>query len=403
MNAQSTLLARQPIFDRKTRAVGYEVLFRYSGGTSLGVASPEHATAEVGVQALLDIGLDRLVGAKRAWINIPRGTLVGGLWEFFPPDRVVLELLETVEADAEVVEAVKRARSLGYSIALDDFVLGERTSELVPLADYVKLDVVAHDPEGLVRTLEQLRRPDLALLAEKVETHAVCARMRELGCDLFQGYYFARPKLVKGRRLPNNRLALLRVVASLQDEHAPLEKIEELVRADVGLSYRLLRYVNSAAIGMLAPIESLRHAIMTLGLEKVRACVTVLLLTALDQRPDELITVSLVRARYCQFLCKFHGLDPHRGFLVGLFSSIDAFLDRDLSAIVKELGLADELVRALVAHEGDYGLVLEAAIACETAEFERVEGTRFLDGPLHEAYLDALTWTAEIQSGLASS
>jgi EAL and modified HD-GYP domain-containing signal transduction protein len=402
MKSQATLLARQPIFDRKTRAVGYEVLFRAGPEVVLGEASPEHATAEVGVQALLDIGLDRLVGRKNAWINIPRNVLVSGVWEFFPPERVVLELLEDIEADDEVLRSMQRARGLGYALALDDFVLSARTEALVPFADYVKLDVVALSDEELLRSIRALRRPKLEILAEKVETHAVYTRMRQMGCDLFQGYFFARPKLVKGRRLPNNRLALLRVVAGLQDANSSLERIEELIRADVGLSYRLLRYVNSVAIGMLAPIESIRHAIMTLGLDRVRACVMVLLLTAFDERPDELITMSLVRARYCQLLCEFQGLDAQRGFLVGLFSSIDAFLDRELSTVVKVMGLADELARALIDHEGELGLVLEAAIACETANWQRLGETKFFTSSSREAYLEALAWSAQVQAALTT-
>jgi EAL and modified HD-GYP domain-containing signal transduction protein len=403
MTSQSTLLARQPILDLKHRAVGYEVLFRSSGGARLGTATPDHATAEVGVQALLDIGLDRLVGSRRAWINIPRGALVSGLWEFFPPDRVVLEMLETIEADEQVITALRRARTKGYSIALDDFVLNERTQPLIPFANYVKVDVMAHDEAQLERLIHDLRRPKLALLAEKVETYAVSERMRALGCELFQGYFFAKPKLIHGKRIPSNRLALLRVVASLQDEHASLERVEELVHSDVGLSYRLLRYVNSVSVGMLAPIESLRHAIMALGLERVRACVMVLLLTSLDQRPDELITVSLVRARYCQLLCEFQGLDAQRGFLVGLMSAIDAFLDRDIASLIKEMALADDVARAIVSHEGELGLVLEAALACESADWEKLEGSRFLAGQAQAAYLEALAWSDGIQAGLSAS
>ena len=400
MKAQSTLVARQPIFDRNVRVAAYEILFRPGVDGASAAASPDSATAEVGVHAMLDLGLDQLVGHRNAWINIPRNVLVNGIYEFFPPERVVLELLETIEADEEVLCAIERARSLGFKIALDDFVLTGRTKDLVPLADFVKLDVLAFDEEGLQNAVRQLARPGLRLLAEKVETHEVFQRTGKLGCELFQGYFFARPQLVEGCRVPNNRLALLRVVGSLQDENVAIERLEELIRADVGLSYRLMRYVNSVAIGMAAPIESLRHAMMTLGMERVRACVLVLMLTAYDDKPDELITTSLIRARYCQLLCEFHGLNPQRGFLVGLLSAIDAFLDRKIESIVLEMGLSDELALALVSHGGDLGLVLETAIACESADWKRLGESRFGVDHSRETYMAALSWSAQLQSSL---
>lgn len=403
MKSQSALLARQPIFDRHVKVTAYEVLFRRDSDWSAQVDSPDGATAVVGVHALLDLGLDRVVGDRDVWINIPRNILVSGVYEFFPPKRVVLELLETIEADEEVMCAIRRARSLGFKIALDDFVLSDRTRALVPLADFVKLDMLALSEEELRMAVKELARPGLRLLAEKVETHTVFEFAIKLGFELFQGYFFARPQLVKSRRVISNRLALLRVVSGLQDENASLESIEELIKSDVGLTYRLMRYVNSAAIGRLAPIESMRHAIVTLGMERVRACVLVLMLTAHDDKPDELITTSLVRARYCQLLCEFHGLDSHRGFLVGLLSIIDAFLDRPIESIVREMGLADELARALISHEGDLGLVLDAAIACETADWERMSESRFAMDTQRDTYMAALSWSTQLQSSLAGT
>ena len=403
MNSQATLLARQPIFDRDIRVRAYEILFRTGGQDFADFSSPEHATAEVAVHALLDLGLDRLVGDRNAWINIPREVLVSGIHDFLPPDRVVLELLETIEADSEVLAAIERAKARGFKIALDDFVLNARTEALVPYADYVKLDVLAIGAEGLPAAVRALRRPGLRLLAEKVETHEMSQHAVRAGCELLQGYFFARPQVIESRRVPNNRMSLLRVVASLQDSNASLEEIEELIRSDVGLSYRLLRYVNSVAIGVVSPISSLRHAVMTLGLDRVRVCVLVLLLTASDDKPDELVTTSLIRARYCQVLCQFQGLDPQCGFLVGLLSAIDAFLDRTIESIVSEMSLTPDVARALIEREGDLGLVLESAIACESADWERLGGMNYGANTLRETYLDALAWSAQMQSSLTTS
>lgn len=402
MHALTTLVARQPILDQDLRTVAYEILFRSERPIGDGHTSPEFATGEVGVQALLDIGLDRLVGRRRAWINVPRGILVSGMWEFFPPERVVLELLETVEADPEVLESVQRARSMGYEIALDDFVPTERTSPLLSYCDYVKLDVLGRTEAELEPLVKSVRGRGRRLLAEKVETHEMFELSRRMECSLFQGYFFSRPKAITGRRLPNNRMVLLRVAATLQDERASMEQVEELVRADLGLSYRLLRYVNSAAVGLLAPIDSLRHAIMTLGTERVRACIMVLLLTGREQRPDELITISLVRARFCQLLARMQGLDPGQGFLVGLLSSIDAFLERDMTQLVQELGLADDLAHALCRREGPLGTVLQSAIACESAAWDSLAELGLDSGPARDTYLQAIDWSTHVEGGLSA-
>ncbi|HUR27545.1 MAG TPA: HDOD domain-containing protein [Planctomycetota bacterium] len=402
MNAQSALLARQPIFDRNVRVVGYEILFRATDSETNVISSPDRATAEVGVHALLDLGLDRIVGAHTGWINITRNILISGMYDFFPHERVVLELLETVEADAEVLAALERARSRGFTIALDDFELNDRTRALVPFADIVKLDVLALGEERFECATLELARPGLRLLAEKVETKAVFEHAKALHCSLFQGFFFARPEPLAGRSVKNNRMALLQLVGALVAEDASIDRIEELIRSDVGLSYRLLRYVNSVSIGMATPIQSIRHSVVTLGLDRVRACVLVLMLTAYDDKPNELVTLSLVRARYCQILCEFHGLDPQRGFLVGLMSSIDAFLDRKLESIVPEMGLSEELERALIAHEGNLGQVLDAAIACETADWERLSRSRFGPGSPCDTYMDALSWSMRMQASLAA-
>lgn len=401
MHPQSALLARQPIFDAKIRVCAYEVLFRAQSADTAVFADHDFATADVGVHALLDLGLERIAGDRAVWINIPRSVLVDHSYEFFPADRVVLELLETVEADEQALAAIARARSMGYQIALDDFVLNDRTRALVPLADFVKFDVLALGVDGLKAAIESVRRPGLRILAEKVETYEAFQNAVEAGCELFQGYFFARPQTMRGRRVPSNRVALLRVVAQLQDRHASLEEIENMIRSDVGLSYRLVRYVNSVSIGMRAKIESLRHAIMILGLERVRVCVWVLLLASNDDKPDELITTSLIRARYCQLLADFRGLDPQKGFLVGLLSSIDAFLDRDMEAIVREMGLNEEVSQALLTREGGLGEVLAAAIACEQADWESLERSTVRVNPLRETYLEALNWSARMQTSLS--
>ncbi|MBL8862432.1 MAG: HDOD domain-containing protein [Planctomycetes bacterium] len=403
MLADQVLVARQPISDRKGLLVAYELLFRSARGQGPTTEAPEVLTAIVAVQAILDIGLDELVGSVPAWINLPRTTLVSGQFNFLPRERVVLEVLEQVEADTEVVRALRTARKEGYRIALDDFVLNERTRPLLEVADYVKLDVLDRNPAEIRAAFEAVARPGLQVLAEKVETRAVRDVAMEVGYHLFQGYHFARPDIVPGRRMPTDRNALLRLLAELHDPATPLDRIEELVAADVGLGVRLLRYVNAVSVGVRGRFDSLRHAIVMLGLDRLRECVSMLVLAGLEEKPSQLVTMALVRARLCEQLgLRFAG-DAHRHFSGGLLSLIDAFLDQPLDEILTRMPLADELSRALLYREGPIGRSIEAAEACERADWGFLNGAPWDANTLRTCYVDALRWTGRVQSSLAEA
>lgn len=383
--------------------MAYELLFRSSVGNVADVHSPEAATAAVAVQAVMDIGLDELVGANRAWINLPRLALTGEQFRFLPPDRVVLEVLESVEADADVVRSLRRARESGYQVALDDFVLNERTAGLVELADYVKLDVLGRAEAEVASVVRSLERPGLRLLAEKVETRAVHEAGLRTGFHLFQGYYFARPDIVPGRRMPTDRNALLRLLSELQDPATPLERIETLVAADVGLGVRLLRYVNAVVFGVREPIDSLRHAIVMLGIDRLRDCVTMLLLSGLEGKPTQLVTLALVRARMCEMLGRRVRGEPHRHFSAGLLSLLDAFLDQRLEEILGQMDLTDDLVVALTQRKGELGASLQVAEACERADWTALEDAPWDAATLRACYVEAMSWSGRVQASLLAA
>ncbi|MCY2958882.1 MAG: HDOD domain-containing protein [Planctomycetota bacterium] len=402
MLAEEVLIARQPIFDRANGLTAYELLFRPEHGALVDSASPEVATAVVSVRSVMDIGLDELVGPVRAWVNFSRTALTEEHFRVLPPERVVLEVLESVVADAEVLRALRSARTAGYQIALDDYVLNERTAGLLEFADFVKLDMLGRSEAGLVDDLRSIARPGLRILAEKVETRAVHDAALDAGFHLFQGYYFARPDIVPGRRMPTDRNALLRLLSELQDPATTFERIETLIAADVGLGVRLLRHVNAVYFGVRERIESLRHAVVMLGTERLRTCVAMILMADLDGKPGELVTMALVRAHMCEKLGeRMHGL-PDRYFSVGLFSLLDAFVDRPLGEIVERLGLSKELSNALLLHEGALGDSLRAVEACERADWSALEGGSCSATDLRDCYLEALRWSGQVRSSLAA-
>jgi EAL and modified HD-GYP domain-containing signal transduction protein len=399
------LFARQPIFDSQARVWGYEMLYRSTDpsaeSSDRAVRSPEALTASVSVQAILEIGLDTLVGSSLALFNVTRPFFLQHLYEFLPPDRSVLEILEDTVVDDDLVREIERAKRLGFRLALDDFILSGPTQALVPFADVIKVEVSRLDEDGIQDHARRLARPHLLLLAEKVETHSVRRCCAEAGYDLFQGYFFARPELVSGRQTPPNRMMLLRLLVTIQDPNAQITQVERLIAASGPLAHKLLVYINSAFVALAEPIRSIRQAIMMLGLERVRICAAMLILASIDSKPHELVVASLSRARCCQLLGAIDGaLDEHELFTVGLLSLLDAFLDQPLAEILDSLPLAEDVKAALAQGKGALAGVLDVAIALERMDEERLATSPLDRTASNDAYIEALRWTREFQDSL---
>jgi EAL and modified HD-GYP domain-containing signal transduction protein len=284
-------------------------------------------------------------------------------------------------------------RKLGYRIALGDYMPGERSEPLLELAQVVMLDR-RHRGEELGSTARRLRENAHEVVAQGVETYDDLERARAAGCTLFQGDFFARPKVRGGRRLPADHLLLPRLVARLQERELDFDELEKLVSANVGVSYKLLRYVNSASVGMRVELGSTRHALVILGLARVRAYVSMLLLAGIEGKPHELVMTALVRARLCQTLGEEYNraVPAQRHFTVGLFSLLDAFMDQPMKELLARVSVASDLAAALLRREGQLGTILDVAIAYERAEWDRLLSLPFDLEKIREAWLEAVGW-----------
>lgn len=318
-------VGRQPIFDRKQAVYGYELLFRMDPAAQAQIVDGTASTAQVVLNTFLELGLDTVVGPHRAFVNATRDFLVGGFATHLPPERIVIEVLEDIPPDADVQFALRELRHAGYMIALDDFVFREELRPLLPLADIVKIDISILTDAQLVEHVRLLEPYKLTLLAERVETREEFDRCVSLGFQYFQGFFLARPTVVKGQRRAGNQFSLLRLVALLEDPHVAIDQVEEAISLDPTLSYRLLKVINSAAFGLSREIESLRQALVLLGLKRIHNWVTLLVLAGLSKKPPELLATALTRAKMCELLASY--LMPERApssFTVGLFSTLDA-------------------------------------------------------------------------------
>jgi EAL and modified HD-GYP domain-containing signal transduction protein len=385
------LFARQPILNGDLAAVGYELLYREAGSDHANVRDDELATARVSLRAMTEIDLERLVDARRAWINVTREFVLGGLAQTIPPDRVVLELLEDQLVDEALIAALGKLRSGGYQVALDDFTLTPEVEPLLSKVDIVKLDLRALGPEGLTSLARELSSHRVTLVAEKLEDHADFEIALAAGCHLFQGYFFCRPELIEGTLVAPNKLALLKLAADVQDPAIDLAALDRVISTDVALSYRLLRYINSAYFSLRQPVSTVMQGVAMLGIDNVRSWTTMMILAQIGGKPRELFITALVRARFCQLA----GQDEDRAgselFALGLFSVIDALTDRPMASVVESLPFPQAMRDALINRTGP-GRLLDCVAAMEEGEFERA---RQIVSAAPEHYLEALAWTNE--------
>ena len=385
------LLARQPILDGDLAAVGYELLYREAGSEHANVRDDELATARVSLRAMTEIELEHLVDARRAWINVTREFVLGGLAETIPPHRVVLELLEDQLIDDALIAALAKLRAGGYQVALDDFTLTPDVEPLLSKVDIVKLDLRALGAEGLTKLARELSCHHLTLVAEKLEDYADFEIALAAGCHLFQGYFFCRPEIIEGTSVAPNQLALLKLAADVQDPAVDLAALDRVISTDVALSYRLLRYINSAYFSLHQPVSTVMQAVAMLGIDNVRSWTTMMILAQIGGKPRELFITALVRARFCQLTGEDDDVPGPELFALGLFSVIDALTDRPMSSVVQLLPFPAQMREALVNRTGA-GRLLDCVAAIEEGELRHA---RTLVASAPERYLEALAWTNE--------
>ncbi|TCK17111.1 diguanylate phosphodiesterase [Thiogranum longum] len=389
-------IGRQPIYDRQQGVYAYELLFRSAQQNVADITDGDKASSDVIVNTFMEIGLDNIVGDRLAFINLTRAFFVGETTISLPKDRVVLELLEDIEADEDVVAGVTRLRQQGYSIALDDFIYHESLQPLVELADIIKIDIMALDQDEIRAHVTQLRKYPLRLLAEKVETRDEFDFCMALGFDYFQGYFFAQPKIIRSQRLPNNRLAILELMSRLQNPDITPEELENLIARDITFSFKILRYVNSAAIALPRKIESIQQAVVILGLKTIRSWVTLLAMSQIDDKPTELIVIAMIRAKMAENMARARNetnIDAY--FTVGLFSALDALMDNSMEEILTQLPLADHIRDALLHRRGNHGKTLGCVLAYERGDWENIHCEVLKAPEIRDAYLSAVRWANE--------
>lgn len=399
----TALVGRQPIYGSEVDVFAYELLYRGGDSNAANFADGDSATANVMLNTMLEIGLEQIVGSQLAFINMTSNLILGRLCETLPKEQVVLEVLENVEPTDEIVEALTNLSKQGYTIALDDFIYHESLQPLVAIANIVKVDVMALSHEEIEEHVRWLRQYPVKLLAEKVETHEDFEFCKRLGFEYFQGYFFCKPNVISGTRVPANRIAILMLLAKLQEQDVEIPKLEKEIKTDVSLSYKLLRYVNSAACGLPRTVDSIGQAACLVGLDKLRMWVTLMSLASMEEKPFELLVTATVRGHMCEQLGTVLNCEPiEQCFTVGLFSVLDGFFDCELAEVLESLPLSLDVRNALLDRTGLLGEILECVVAFEQGEWKAVESAQIDLGVVQHAYIEAIQWSSHILSSMKS-
>lgn len=402
LNQSQTLMARQPIFDRQLKVIAYELLYRNENDQEADFLDGDHATSEVLLNSYTSICDQGAMKRVPAFINLTRDLLIRQSIPQLLRKQIVIEVLEDIDVDPQVVEAIKQFKADGFRVALDDFVYHDSYVPLLKLVDIVKVDVQQLTNEELKEHVQLLAPYHVTLLAEKIESLEQLYECVDLGFKLFQGHFLSKPQVVKGKKVAGNSIALMQLVQEIQKPETTARDIEDLIIKDPVLTYKLLRIVNSAAYSLVRKVESLNQAIVMLGLEQVKKWATLIALSSNKDKPEEISRTLLARGRMCELLAEAMSYaNPSGYFMVGMMSEINALLDMEMGALLEQIPLNDEIKSAIASREGRMGQVLEAAMCYEHGEWDRLGEFEINDNLYEGAYRHSITWAQEAMQALA--
>jgi c-di-GMP-related signal transduction protein len=400
--ARYSYVARQPIFTVDEKVFGYELLFR-DGVEDYFREQDADAASRKTLNTSQQMGLEVLCDGRRAFVNCTREVLLKDYITLLPSPNTVVEVLESVPTDDLVKAALKRLKQAGYMIALDDFILDDARTPLVEFADILKIDVQSTTAEQRATMVSRFGPWRCRMLAEKVETREEFTAEKTAGFIYFQGYFFQKPELLQAKEIPANRLNYMRLLQAVSKPDLEVREMEELIKHEASICYRLLRYLNSAAFGIRNEVYSVRHALTLLGEREVRRWIRlVVTLTAAENRSSELVNTAMTRARFCELISAKVPHGKSDLFLMGLLSMIDAILEIPMTTVLENIPLDYETKAILLGGDSKLRPVYQLMLAREsgdwksTADCARQLGLN--ESEVAEAYWQAMQWVRQINA-----
>lgn len=398
-----TFTARQPIFNKKMEIVAYEILFRSSFKNAMPEMDGDLASSHVLTNTYLNFGIEDLTDGKNAFINFTENLILKQIPLIFPKDSIVVEILENVPPTKEIIKECRLLKKKGYIIALDDFIYRPELEPFIELADIVKFDFIASPLDEITKYAQKFSKKNITILAEKIETEKEYQIAKKMGFDLFQGFFFSKPQIIRGENLPSNKIQLLHLISEINQANVEIGKVANLIQGDLGLSYKVLRYINSAYYRRLEKVSSIKDAAVLIGLDELKKLASLVLLTNMESKKNSaLLRNSSVRAKFCELIgieINNPKFSPTTLFTMGLFSHIDALLGHPMDKILKELPLSDEINLAYLEKKGPLYPPLALISLYEKAKFDQVSELqnklRIDKKRLPQIYLEACKWTDE--------
>lgn len=397
---QNVYVARQPIFDKNKSIYAYELLFRDGTANYVPDIDGDVATTTLLANTFFTIGMDTLAGGRKSFINFTQNLLEKKVPLLLPKDATVIEILEDVRPGPVLIEACAQMAADGYTLALDDFAYMPELEPLIAMANIIKFDFRLTPQADIEAYLKQLSRNNLCLLAEKVETHNEFEAALKMGFELFQGYFFCKPEIVQGRDIQGSQLNLMMIMAHLNSDTFSCDELETLIAKDMGISYKLFKYLNSAFFSRASKVSSVKQALVYMGEKEIRRFISLFAMSRLAQgKPNELIRAACIRGRFCELLgaeAQEH-TSPSEMFTLGMFSLIDAVIDQPMDKILQELPLSIQIKRALIDLKGRLAGYIELVRSYETGQWGRVsrlaQALEIDDKIIPPLYLQACQWS----------
>lgn len=394
--SEQILMARQPILDLHWQTVGYELLYRDSHGCPPGnLFDGTSATCEVLISAYTGVFHQGSMRVLPAFLNINEELMFKDL-PSFSSDNVVLEILEDIEINDRSEKRIRELSAMGFKIALDDFTWKDEYDRIMDVVDVVKIDVLETKGKKLFHTLERLEpyKNSVVLLAEKVENIFEYNRFKKLGFRLFQGYFFAHPEMVPGKRASGSELILMELLSELSNPEVTPEDLEKIIAKDPRLTVKLLKIVNSATYTLQRSIPTISEAIVLLGLNELKRWALIVSLSGSLDVPDELCRELLIRAKMCESMAPHYQIEPGQGFMIGILSGADALFAIPMVDLNKQLALDDSLYEALAHREGDLGIMLNDVINFSRYKWDCLSGSSN-NYHLLNAQQEAIQWALD--------
>jgi len=395
-------IARQAILDKSLKVYGYELLARSDDRVNINNLPSDIATSRVLSEVFNQFGLGSIVEDRTAVIKLSKRSLLENIVDGLPKDKVLLEINDTFLDDDLIMEEIRLQKSQGAHFIYNNYTLTSHADKLLPYCDVVKIDVKNAEPIILEHLIQSLEPFGVKALADKVETYESLEMCKQVGFKLFQGYFLNEPKILKSHGMETTKSNLLQLLRELNEPGITVNQLEEIISRDVTLSYKLMRYIESASVMAKKQVASIRNGIVYLGMEAIRNWASIIAISNTSDKPVELVNQSLIRARMCQILAEHIDVDdPNSYFLAGLFSTLDALLDMPMDDIIKNMPVIDEVKNALLNTGGEINKILQQTLNYEKGNWLALQAEDLRGRDASDAYLKSVVWAEDFRMAIS--